>query len=472
MTDHVQKAVQLFGGAVTTVPGGGVRLSKPDALRGPATDTLVRQAVFGNEPEREAARWLLWELGQATGARPASINDLYLARGRGECGGFTVPAINVRMLAYDTGRAVFRAALAGKAGAIILEIARSEIAYTGQRPDEYVAVIIGAALREGYTLPLFIQGDHCQVNAKKYAADPEGEVGEVKKLIAEEVAAGFYNIDVDTSTLVDLSRPTLEEQQRDNFERCAEITAFIREREPEGITVSVGGEIGEVGHKNSTVEELHAFMGGCRATLDRLGVVEGLSKISVQTGTSHGGIVLPDGTIAAVKLDLEALAALSRVAQQDYGTAGAVQHGASTLPSNAFGNFPRVEACEIHLATNFQNIVFDHPKLPADLRGRMYAWVDANAQGDRKAEDSEEQFYYKARKKAIGPFKEECWSLPQDVRDAIATDLERTFRFLFEQLNVNGTDTLVDRFIHAPVQHHASLEKVSVSAEDDPDAGE
>jgi fructose-bisphosphate aldolase class II len=471
VTDHLKQVVGLFGGAIVQVPGG-IRLADADVLRGPATDRLVHQAVFGEEARREAARWLLWELGQTTGARPASIHDLYLARGRGECSGFTVPAINVRMIAYDTARAVLRAARAGKAGAIILEIARSEIAYTGQRPDEYVAVMIGAALREGYTQPLFIQGDHSQVNAKKYAADAEGEVGEVKKLIAEEIGAGFYNIDVDTSTLVDLSRPTLEEQQRDNFERCAEITAFIREREPEGITVSVGGEIGEVGHKNSTVEELHAFMRGCRATLDRLGVGEGLSKISVQTGTSHGGVVLPDGSIAAVKLDLEALAALSRVAREAYGMAGAVQHGASTLPSNAFGNFPRVEACEIHLATNFQNIIFDHPKFPAPLRQKMYDWVDANAQSDRKDGDSAEQFYYKARKKAIGPFKEECWALPQDVRDAIAADLEQTFRFLFEQLNVNGTDTLVDRFIHAPVQHHASLEKVAVSAEDDPDAGE
>src|SRR5688500_12861138 len=100
--------------------------------------------------------------------------------------------------------------------------------------------MIAAALREGYTLPLFIQGDHCQVNHKKYQADPDGEVGEVKKLIAEEVGAGFYNIDVDTSTLVDLSRPSLAEQQRLNYERAAEITAFIREHQPEGVTVSVG----------------------------------------------------------------------------------------------------------------------------------------------------------------------------------------------------------------------------------------
>jgi fructose-bisphosphate aldolase class II len=471
MADATQRVIDLYGGAVTLV-AGGIQVRDQAKLRSPATDRLVWQAVFESGDDREAARWLLWELGQVTGARPASINDLYLARGRGETAGFTVPAINVRMLAYDTARAIFRAARAGKAGAIILEIARSEIAYTEQRPSEYVSVLIGAALREGYTLPLFIQGDHCQVNHKKYQADPEGEVGEVKKLIAEEVGAGFYNIDVDTSTLVDLSQPTLSEQQRLNYERAAEITAFIRQQEPPGVTVSVGAEIGEVGMKNSTVEELHAFMQGYNRSLEDVGNTPGISKISVQTGTSHGGVVLPDGAMADVKLDLQALAALSRVARDEYGLAGAVQHGASTLPSNAFGNFPRIETAEIHLATNFQNIVFDHPRLPAELRERMRSWVDENAAGERKSGDTNEQFYYKARKKAIGPFKRDLWSLPEDIRNAIAGDLEKTFSFLFEQLNVNGTEEQVNRFIHAPIQHHAALKPVLVAAADDPDAGE
>ncbi len=471
MADATQRVTDLYGGAVTLVPGG-VKVRDQGKLRSPATDRLVWQAVFGTGDDREAARWLLWELGQATGARPASINDLYLARGRGECGGFTVPAINVRMLAYDTARAIFRAARAGKAGAIILEIARSEIAYTEQRPAEYVSVLIGAALREGYALPLFIQGDHCQVNHKKYQADPAGEIGEVKKLIAEEVGAGFYNIDVDTSTLVDLSHSALEDQQRLNYEHAAEITAFIREHEPEGVTVSVGAEIGEVGMKNSTVEELHAFMGGYNRSIAALGDHPGISKISVQTGTSHGGVVLPDGTMADVKLDLQALAALSLVAREEYGLAGAVQHGASTLPSNAFGNFPRIETAEIHLATNFQNIVFDHPRLPAELKERMRSWLDENAAGERKSGDTNEQFYYKARKKAIGPFKRDLWSLPEDIRSAVAADLEKMFAFLFEQLNVNGTQEQVNRFIQAPMQHHAALRPVLVAAADDPDAGE
>jgi fructose/tagatose bisphosphate aldolase len=471
MTDLMQDLVARFGGAVKT-SGGRITVADPAGLRSEATDRVVWDAVFGEGAVRDAARWLLWELGQAIGCRPASINGLYLARGRGECSGFTVPAINVRVLAYDTARAVFRAALARKAGALILEIARSEIAYTEQRPAEYVAVMIGAALREGFDGPLFIQGDHCQVNARKYEADAEAEVGEVKKLIAEEVGAGFYNIDVDTSTLVDLSQPTLDAQQRLNYERAAEITQFIRGLEPAGVTVSVGAETGEVGHKNSTVEELHAFMQGYRRAIAALGVKEGISKISVQTGTSHGGVVLPDGTIARVKLDLEALAALSQAARAEYGMAGAVQHGASTLPQDAFGNFPRCEACEIHLATNFQNIVFDHPALPAELRARMYRWLDANAQSERKAGDSDEQFYYKARKKAIGPFKRELWALPAAVRGAIAGDLEATFGFLFDQLRIGGTADLVRRHVSAPVQHHDTLRRATSLAEDDPDAGE
>lgn len=471
MKDATQQVVGYYGGAVL-VTDGKVSVRDAAKLRSEATDRVVWDAVFGDAALKESARWLLWELGQAVGCRPASINGLYLARGRGECAGFTVPAINIRMLAYDSARAVFRAALAGKAGALLLEIARSEIAYTEQRPAEYVAVLIGAALREGYDLPLFIQGDHCQVNAKKYQADAEGEVAEVRKLVGEEIGAGFYNIDVDTSTLVDLSHATLDAQQRLNYERAAEFTRFIRDEQPAGVTVSVGAEIGEVGHKNSTVEELRAFMQGYARALAALGVQDGISKISVQTGTSHGGVVLPDGSIAKVKLDLDALAALSKVAREEYRMAGAVQHGASTLPPDAFGNFPRVEACEIHLATNFQNIVFDHPRLPAPLKATMYKWLDGNAQGEKKPGDSDEQFYYKARKKAIGPFKRELWSLPPEVRAAIAADLEKTFRFLFVQLKIDGTADLVRRHTTAPVQHHAALKPAMALAEDDPDAGE
>ena len=127
--------------------------------------------------------------------------------GRGEAGGFTVPAINIRAMAYDTARAVIRAAKRLNAGAFIFEIARSEIGYTEQRPHEYAAIVFAAALREGFTGPLFIQGDHVQANAKKYSGpERDKELETLRALIREEIAAGFYNIDIDTSTLVDLDK--------------------------------------------------------------------------------------------------------------------------------------------------------------------------------------------------------------------------------------------------------------------------
>lgn len=449
--EALQPAHPAFGAAVTR-SNGSVIVHDPAVLAGPAMDVLVREAVFGTGEARDQARWLIWELGQAVGVRPSSIHDLYLARGRGECGGFTVPAINVRGMAYDTARSIFRVANRLDAGAFLLEIARSEIAYTDQRPAEYVAVMLAAALREGFRGPLFIQGDHFQVNAKKYAADRDPEVNAVKALAREAIDAGFYNIDVDTSTLVDLSKETLAEQQRRNYEECAGITQYLRELEPKGVTISVGGEIGEVGTSNSTVEELEAFMDGFTATLRaRAGGMAGLSKISVQSGTSHGGVVLADGSIADVKLDLETLETLSKVARDRYGLSGAVQHGASTLPDEAFHNFPRTETAEIHLATNFQNMLYD--ALPSSLREEVYRWLGENAKDERKPSDSDEQFFYKTRKKALGPFKRALWDLDAATKETLAAAYDGKFTFLFTQLAVGGTKDVVRRHVKPMAIH-------------------
>ncbi len=124
----------------------------------------------------------------------------------------------------------------------------------------------------GFGGPIFIQGDHVQTNAKKYnSPERDKELDTLRALIREEIAAGFYNIDIDTSTLVDLDKPTLDEQQEVNVTLAADFAAFIRSAEPPGVTVSVGGEIGEVGGKNSDVHELHAYMKGFNRKLKERG---------------------------------------------------------------------------------------------------------------------------------------------------------------------------------------------------------
>ena len=330
--------------------------------------------------------------------------------------------------------------------------------------------MLAAAMREGFRGPLFIQGDHFQVNHKKYAVDPVPEVNAVKAIVQEAVAAGFYNIDVDTSTLVDLSKPNLAEQQRLNYEVCVDITRAVRAEEPAGVTISIGGEIGEVGTENSTPAELEAFMEGFNRTLAvQAPGMAGLSKISVQSGTSHGGIVLADGSIADVRLDLDTLSTLSKMARERYAMSGAVQHGASTLPDGAFNNFPRTETAEIHLATNFQNMMYDH--LPSDLRKEIYAWLSVNAKDERKATDSDEQFFYKTRKKAIGPFKKQLWSLPADMRAKLGAAYDAKFTFLFTQLAIGGTRDTVAKYVKPPLQHRSAPDGATkfVAAPDDAD---
>lgn len=413
-------------------------------------DSLARASAFGDDLAKRLSQYIIRATAINSGIIPCSIQPLYEARGKGSISGFTVPAINIRCLTYDVARAVLRAAMKSNCGAFIFEIARSEISYTNQRPEEYATVIMAAALREGFKGPIFLQGDHYQINKSIFKKDPEKEIDAIEKLIVESISAGFYNIDIDTSTLVDLEKDTIEEQQRLNFEICAHFTDFIRKHQPEGINISIGGEIGEVGAKNSTVEELRAFMKGYRKLLssDRIGI----SKISVQTGTVHGGIVLPDGSVAKINLDFHTLYELSRVAREEFQMAGAVQHGASTLPPQLFHKFPEVETAEIHLATEFQNIILDSVYFPKDLLSTIYNFLKREFSDERKHGETEAQFLYKTRKKALGPFKREIWDIPENARNEIAKSLEEKFLFLFDQLKVSNTKGLIDNYIKPVVK--------------------
>ena len=430
----------------------GVEVQDAAGVRDAIIDRLIWSAVFGEGDVQESSRWLIRAIAPAMSAWPASIHDLYMAAGRREYGNITTPAINLRGMAYDMARNVFQAMASTGSKQVLFELARSEMGYSEQRPGEYASVILAAAIKEGYSGPVFIQGDHYQANAKAYAEDPEKEIGAVRDLAAEAIRAGYGNIDIDASTLVDLDRGSLLEQQRENYVNTAALTRAIREVEPEGVTVSVGGEIGEVGKTNSTVEDLDAFMTGYLEEMQRLSEeagreLDGISKISVQTGTSHGGVVLPDGTIEDVSVDFETLRALSEAAKDRYDMGGAVQHGASTLPEDAFGKFAEVDAVEVHLATGFQNILLDHEAFPDELRQRIYGYLAEHRASERKPDDTDAQFQYNTRKRAFGPFKREFWSLPAETRETIGEDLRERFELIMGKLKVAGNGQLVDTHI-------------------------
>ena len=404
-------------------------------------DSLIYEAVFSEGERKNALLILIKEAAKAAGAIPSSIQSLYEEMGRAYPG-FTVPAINIRGLTYDVARAVFRKAIEMDVGPFIFEIARSEIGYTKQRPLEYAAAVLAAAIKEEYHGPVFIQGDHFQLVRKNFLSDSKAETDYIRGLIKEAVDAEFYNIDIDSSTLVDLDKEIIKEQQRPNFEKTAELAAAIREFQPDGVDISIGGEIGEIGGKNSTPEELKAYLNGVNDTFK---AHKGLSKLSGQTGTSHGGVVMPDGTLAKVKIDFDTLRILSDLARKAYGLSGCVQHGASTLPEEAFNMFPETGTSEVHLATGFQNIIYDSKHLPVEFREEIYNFIRQEYSKEWKEGQTGEQFIYSTRKKGFGPLKKKWWDLPSGIKEPIMKELEAKFGLLFEKLKVVKTLDIVKK---------------------------
>lgn len=428
---------------IIEVKNGKILLKDKEKLR-EKIDDLIFDAVFEeNDDLRVKKLLIIKEIAKKMGAIPSSIQGLYEEMGK-DFPGFTVPAINLRGLTYDVARVIFRKAIEKKVGAFIFEIARSEIGYTKQRPLEYSACVLAAAVKEGYNGPVFLQGDHFQIIRRYFEKDPIMETNYLKGLIKEAIEAEFYNIDIDTSTLVDLSKDSIYEQQRPNFENTAILAEYVRSLEPVGVTISIGGEIGEIGGKNSTPEEARAYLDGFR---DVYKGEKGLSKLSVQTGTKHGGVVLPDGSIAQVKIDFETLRVLSELVRKEYGLSGCVQHGASTLPEEAFDKFPETGTSEIHLATGFQNIIYDSKHLPEDFRKMIYEYLKKQFAAEWKEGQTEEQFIYSTRKKGFGPFKKEWWSLPREVKEPIMAELEQKFELLFSKLKVFNTVGIINKTI-------------------------
>lgn len=436
--------------------GNGVSATNPENLQSQKMDSLVWEAVFGLDEDKKSARYVIWETALFMGVISSSINNLYFARGKKEIASdFTVPAINLRGMAYDMARSIYSTAKKMNVRAVICEIARSEIEYTNQDPGEFAIVVLAGALREGWKGPVFIQGDHYQAKSDISGVPREGDIEKIRKLISDSVKAGFYNIDIDMSTLVDLEKSDISEQQLPNINYSLELANTVRDIEPDGMTVSLGGEIGHIGGRNSTVEDFTAFIEGFNKSFAGK---TGLSKVSVQTGTHHGGVVLPDGKLAKVEVDFNVLKNISEVAQNNYGMGGAVQHGASTLPDEYYRHFPDSQTLEIHLATGFQNMMMDHPKFPKELLSGIYAWLDKEKIDEKKEGMTDEQFHYKLRKKAWGQFKKECWSIDEETRKQIRGSIEKRLSFLFENLRVTDKTEIIENIIEQK-KIHKSLDE-------------
>lgn len=371
---------------------------------------------------------LTWE----NGLYPASIAPIYRALGRGELPPMTIPAFNVRGLTYPLARAIWRAAMQSHCGPIIFELAPSESTGCDQTFEEYAALVIAAAFKEGYQGPVFLQGDH-------FSLDSADDLKWLEDLALQVIESGFYQIDIDGSHLFNQKAENLTDFHTPNAEITGKLIKSIRDMQPRDVHITLGGEVGEIGGRNTSVDDLIAFQVVLQKHLSD--TTPGLDKISAQTGTTHSGIVLPDGTTGRMSVDFDLISDLSRQARLS-GWSGLVQHGASTLQFEDLARLPQAGVIEVHLATQIQNILFDHPAFPLDLREQMKRELvksTRSAEGDHLDTSdalSDAQRFYQARWAAWGIYKAQLWQLPSEVISQVSDSLADWATQIFRSLKV------------------------------------
>jgi fructose/tagatose bisphosphate aldolase len=409
-------------------------VTDPDLLSS-AIDELVYDSQFAEAEIAKKAHGVIYELAKAHGCPSSSIRTYYEAIRDGKTPVFTTPAINQRAMTYDIARLLLRLMQKHHIGAIVFEISHSESGYTDQTYQEFSSAVLAAGIKENFKGPIFLQADHTQVTKEKFSADYLHELNDLKDLIRSALSAHLYNIDIDASTLVDYSKSTVEEQQKDNIIVTSELMNTVRMHEPADIPVSVGGEVGHIGDTNTTPEEVQVFLSGVAQKSSK----DGLQKLSIQTGTKHGGDIDEHGNTLPMPVDFSLINTLGEVVKKEFSLCGVVQHGASTLPLEDFSKFPDNHTLEIHLATGIQNIVFDN--LPEQLKQEMLTWVEQSM--PKEDNMTLEQHLYRNRKKSLGQFKKQMWDMPDGDKQAILDGLTTYFESLFTSLQISNTSNVL-----------------------------
>ena len=413
-----------------------------------------------DEATTAAAQWLVWEASQALGAHSASIQEPVRGpRPRRGAAASPCPAINIRAQTFDMARTMFEAAAAARRrhGHLRARHAASRPTRTSARSTTRPRSSPGRSPRTG-TAPVFIQGDHYQFNAKKYAADPEAMTEEIRRACRLAIDAGYRNIDIDSSTLVDLSKPTLDEQQRENYVRGGRADgADPHARDATASRSASAARSARSATRTRRSRSSRPTSTATGASCDaRQPGAAGISKVSVQTGTSHGGVPLARRRRRRGQARLRGPRASSaRSRARSTAWRAPCSTARRRCPTSCSTASRRSRRAEIHLATGFQNALYEHPAFPDELhKARSRRGARRERADERKEGQTDEQFVLHDPQEGDRAVQARAVGLA--TKDEILAAAHRKVSFLFQELRVAGTREMVDRYIQ-PVELHRPL---------------
>ncbi|MGB3346755.1 MAG: class II fructose-bisphosphate aldolase [Candidatus Humimicrobiia bacterium] len=356
-----------------------------------------------------------------------------------------VIAINVRI--KHCLRGVMEAAKEADS-AIIFEIAKSEIGYTDQSPEEYVNYVKEIADRINFNTPYCIHGDHITIPENT----PEA-IKSAEEIVKKEVEAGFTSFAIDASHNFDLNAELTREQLADNIKITTRIAKLIeklmaekgKKREDYGLEVEVG-EIGKIDPETgeqelTTVDEAVTFI----KALNENGVYPDL--IATNNGTVHGNIYDEEGNIIPI-LGIDAVR--TREIASSIAPLGVkiAQHGITGTPLKLIHKLIDAGIVKGNVATNFQDIAIEN--MSPELAKRMADWTMKNYAEKvraKKPKISDREIIGKNIKYAIKVFKHEIEEIDDEYKQKISDASKKSATEFIEAFNGKGSGQIVKDYI-------------------------
>ena len=403
-----------------------VELIDAHRLRTERFDPLVYNAVFHeSERLRYFLCWLIRRIASGLAIYPASLQGLYAAAARGQVHRFTAPAVSLRVMPYAAARACFRAAKATGCGAMILDLGQNATEGPAQLPVEYATCLLAAAIREGYEGPVFLQANYLHERRASDDTEHGDELDRLQDLAEEALGAGFFNLELDTADLEDLSLPDPAEQEKECYEDAAQLAGFVRKTEPAGVDTNLGVRMNSRGDAVHLPHRFRAFMDGFAGEFtDRAGHVTGIAKLSLHIHSAE---------------ELRMAHDLAEVARREYALATGVHYDGAPLPDELFAELPHIAVVEAHLGTRYEDLILHHPAFPAQLRDELYRWIDETYGELRGPEQDSANFHLQMRMTALDRFKQQLWDIAPENKDPIMAELQETFVADFKRLKVEDT---------------------------------
>jgi hypothetical protein len=153
------------------------------------------------------------------------------------------------------------------------------------------------------------------------------------------------------------------------------------------------------------------------------------------------------------QIDQELLADFAKIARELYSLVGIGIDDIASMEPEQLERMPKSGVIELLINDRLQNIIFDHSNFPLGLREEIHSHIETHHSEERRTNWTDEEFYFRFRKKAWGAFKKQLWAMDERSKHAILADVETEIGMLFDKLGLLNTRKLIEKYYSKIVFH-------------------